>query len=124
MNLLTRLFCKDKINELERAIESRDELIKSLEIDNAEMDSLKLKVKCQQMYIDDDEAILELIEMSVKNSKIAMIDQRAQYNQTIMGQAAQMRDIAMNRQAGLQGLMGAGRVTYDGFNGRRNGIYR
>ena len=63
-------FNKDKINEMQKTIDIYKERNSQLEKYVKRAEDAELKVKCMQMYIDDDDAIIELLEATKKKDII------------------------------------------------------
>lgn len=66
MNWLKRLFNHDKIAELNRTIDIYKERNSQLESEARIMKDYKLKYDVMKMYVDDDEALCELLDSAKK----------------------------------------------------------
>lgn len=62
MNLLRKIFNLDKLDSLRSDLDSSYESVAILKSEIEELEEYKLKYRIAKMYIDDDEALLELLE--------------------------------------------------------------
>lgn len=67
MRWLYRLFNHDKIDEMQRTIDIYRERNLQLEEENREYKGYKLKFEVTKLYVEDDEALLELFEVAKKH---------------------------------------------------------
>ena len=97
-----------KIKGLESTIDNYRERNKQLEQFESKCAELELKVKCMDMYINDDEAILELISASKARLDDNLYRQQsAMQNITGMGSVGIGRGYAYGSQSSLvKGLFG------------------
>ena len=65
---------KQKIKRLEETLESYREDNKNLREENERLRNVELKLKIMQMYVDDDEAILELLECQKVRDKARFME--------------------------------------------------
>lgn len=96
------IFNKKQVSRLESDLDRAHELIRSLESDVKELADLRLRVKCMKMYIEDDEAILELMELSKKKARDSYIgDIQRQYAGLIGRQYQGTAGLSLLQQAGF-----------------------
>ena len=67
IKLFYKLFNHDKIDEMQRTIEIYKERNSQLEKENMEYKGYKLKYEVTKLYVEDDEALMELFEVAKKH---------------------------------------------------------
>ena len=70
-NFIYRLFNLDKLAEQDRTIKIYRERNKQLEARVSELESFELKFRVTKLYVEDDEALLELFEIAESNERYA-----------------------------------------------------
>jgi len=68
-NFIHRLFNHDKIDDLNSTIEVYRGRNKQLEKEVEELKEYRLKYRVTKMYVDDDEALLELLDAAKKKER-------------------------------------------------------
>jgi len=87
-----RLFNHDKIDRLNQRLKEIDEAMTSMEAELREYKGYKLKYRVAKMYVDDDDALLELFDLAREKEREKSVNQRqALYGLT----AAQQQQMAM-----------------------------
>ena len=76
IKLFYRLFNHDKIDDMQRTIDIYKERNSQLEKENMEYKGYKLKYEVTKLYVEDDEALLELFEVAKKHDYEALAKQR------------------------------------------------
>ena len=107
MKWLRGLFDQDKIDEMQKTIDIYKERNSQLEKYVKRAKDAELKVKCMQMYIDDDEAILELLEETKKKDIIQSQSNQQEYlraRAASQGQGGQIGGVSGN--VGLSRFLG------------------
>ena len=97
IKLFYRLFNHDKIDEMKRTIDIYKDRNSQLEKENMELKGYKLKYQVTKLYVEDDDALLELFEVAKKH------DAEMSNRQGGRNQLAQMQ---MSRQSALGGAYG------------------
>jgi hypothetical protein len=85
-----RLFNHDKIDRLNQRLKEIDEAMTSMEAELREYKGYKLKYRVAKMYVEDDEALLELFDLARQKERQTSSDQRqalAQQQQLAMASA-------------------------------------
>ncbi len=67
IKLFYKLFNHDKINDMQRTIDIYKERNSQLEKENREYKGYKLKYEVTKLYVEDDEALLELFDVAEKH---------------------------------------------------------
>ena len=110
IKFLHKLFNQDKIEEMERALSVYQERNEQLEKELKEYKAYKLKYEVTKLYVEDDDALLELFEAAQKRDAWLAERQRGGLADTRL-QALQAR------QSNLAGLHGAQRGKLQGLLG-------
>jgi len=99
IGFIYRLFNHDKIDRLNQRLKEIDEAMTSMEAELREYKGYKLKYRVAKMYVDDDEALLELFDLAREKERGKSSDQR----QALYGlAAAQQQQMASAYQRGLR----------------------
>ncbi len=106
IKLFYKLLNHDKIDELQRTIEIYKERNGQLEKENMEYKGYKLKYEVTKLYVEDDEALLELFEVAKKHD-IEISNRQSDIGQLQAMQAAQNAAMYNVYQvSGQSGLLG------------------
>ena len=109
MKWLQKLFNQHKIDEANAFIDVYKDRINQLESEISTLKDYKMKYEVTKMYVDDDEALLELFE--VNKSKIN--ESSYGYGQALALRQSAIRQInpqAVLGHAGVTGGLGVGRL--------------
>lgn len=106
IKLFYRLFNHDKVDELSRTVEIYKERNKQLESEIKEYKGYKLKYEVTKLYVEDDEALIELFEVAKKRDEYIYNCQSGR-NQ-LAGMAAQQQLGAFVGNCGLSGVQALG----------------
>lgn len=98
------IFNNSKIAELEATLRIYEERNKQLEQYKKKSKDLELKVKCMKMYIDDDDALIEIFEAAKKHDRQISEDQRYRNRQAM--NSAQGQSGYFTGGGGLGGMIG------------------
>ena len=100
MKWLYRLFNHDKIDDMQRTIDIYKERNAQLEDENREYKGYKLKYEVTKLYVEDDDALIELFD-AAKKHEAEMLDRQRGNDR--------LRSMAAAQQAGIgQALYGYG----------------
>lgn len=109
IKLLYKLFNHDKIDELQKTIDIYKERNAQLEKEVKEYKGYKLKYEVTKLYVEDDEALLELLDAANKaEEREADNINRARYHRQIglVNAAAQQQAALARAQFGRVGGIG------------------
>lgn len=105
MRWLYKLFNHDKIDEMQRTIDIYRERNDQLEKENREYRGYKLKFEVTKLYVEDDEALIELFEVAKKHDA-EMVNRQSGNDR--------LRSMAAAQQAGIGSAL---RYGYGGLGG-------
>lgn len=105
IKLFYRLFNHDKLDENQRTIDIYKERNEQLEAEVREYKGYKLKYEVTKLYVEDDDALLELFDVAKKH----------EYQNSRLSSDAARQQAAMYQGAGggIGGLAGAGQSQFD-----------
>ena len=112
-SFLYKLFNYDKIDKQQETIDIYAERIDQLDAELREYKGYKLKYEVAKMYVEDDEALLELFELAKKAK-----DQEQRVRDQ---QEGLMRASLASQQSAAFGMMGAG-ISNQGLLGQLGGL--
>ena len=105
IKLFYKLFNHDKIDEMQRTIDIYKERNSQLEKENMEYKGYKLKYEVTKLYVEDDEALIELFDVAKKHD-IEILRKQDVNDQLRAIQASQQQTLYGN----AIGLQGGGRM--------------
>ena len=111
ISLFRALFDKDKVEALEFRLKRYETITESLEAQVKENKEYKLKYKIAKMYIDDDEALLELISTAQKKARN---DSSGDY---VFDRSQGQSQLAISAQAQAMGVSGLHLNAFVGLGG-------
>jgi len=109
IKLFYRLFNHDKIDEMQRTIEIYKERNSQLEEENREYKGYKLKYEVTKLYVEDDEALLELFDVAKKHD--ARVTAEQYRNNVLRGMQAAQQQVTSGYFGGIGGMYGSGGLS-------------
>jgi len=100
------LFNKEKLSALEKELEASNKYSTQLETNIKELEDYKLKYEIAQLYINDEEAILELLELKKKESSFCGDTNAERYHNMSAQRNAMAQQRAMQQSNGQLGMLG------------------
>jgi hypothetical protein len=112
IKLLYHLFNHDKIDRLKDMLDTCEQRIQTLEALVEEGKGYKLKYRVTKLYVDDDEALLELFELAERNERDRVDHQETALLRRASATSQQSALYGLSNQRGLQqaGLASLGSV--------------
>ena len=108
IKLFYKLFNHDKIDDMQRTIDIYKERNSQLEKENMEYKGYKLKYEVTKLYVEDDEALMELFDVARKHD-VEMSNRQSGKNQLMGMQAAQQHGLGGLAYAGFAAMQAASR---------------
>lgn len=109
IKLFYRMFNHDKIDDMKRTIDVYKERNSQLEKENMEYKGYKLKYEVTKLYVEDDEALIELFDIAKKHDAETLNRQRG--NEQLRAMQARQQQYMFGYCA-LSGISGLGLAQY------------
>ena len=109
IKLFYRLFNHDKIDEMQRTIDVYKERNSQLEKENMEYKGYKLKYEVTKLYVEDDEALIELFEVAKKHDA-EIVNRQSGETQLRAAMQARQQQGMFGGVDGMGGLAGTGQA--------------
>ena len=106
MKWIYKIFNHDKIDEMQRTIDIYRERNEQLEKENREYKGYKLKYEVTKLYVEDDDALIEIFELAEKAEKYKQ-------NSILIGRNAAQQQLA----GGMLNALAYGAASYGGQGG-------